>query len=55
MQKILFLFCLVLTLILSTQYRILFTNNNVGGFSFFSSAWYTTNAQTTINFSFDIW
>jgi hypothetical protein len=39
----------------STQYRILFPNNNVGGFSFFSSAWYTTNAQTTINFSFDIW
>ncbi|MEY4307811.1 MAG: hypothetical protein RL422_14 [Bacteroidota bacterium] len=39
----------------STQYRIAFPNNGVAGFNIFSSGWYTTNSQTTINLSFDIW
>jgi len=39
----------------STQYRIAFPNNGVAGFYYFSSGWYTTNSQTTINLSFDIW
>jgi hypothetical protein len=39
----------------STQYRIAFPNNGVAGFNYFSSGWYTTNSQTTLNFSFDIW